>query len=784
MSLQTKRVIRNLQIFIWVCFALFHSVQVAAQQNPPVHQISGWVTDEKGESIVGATITLSDTNLVALSDIRGYFKLKTRSTQPFSVRVTHIGYENYQIEIDPESQHLKIKLFPTSNQLNQVVVSSAKVGMEVKRATVSMDIIKPYLIENKAIVNMEGIMNQLPSVNVVDGQVNIRSGSGWSYGSGSRVMVLVDDMPFLSGDAGQVQWKFLPLENLESIEVIKGASSVLYGSSALNGVINIRTAKPKTKAQSRVTLITGVYDNPQREIARWTDRPRLQTGIQAFHNERIYNTDFSASFNFLSDLGYRFGEDDQRFRFNVTSNHRNQRVAGLRYGINASFMQQISASFLLWQSFDSGYVSRNFNKTINQARLLTVDPHLTYQTSMSVHKFRLRYNRTENSVETPITTDSNLNQSNRFNLYFAEYQFVRTLYKNKGTFSAGLMQSYTESNSILYGGRHTLLNIAPYLQMDYRFAKKLQTSFGYRYEHFSMNGKANNAGVVRAGVNYELTKNTFIRSSFGQGYRFPSIAERHITTAVGLVNIFPNPELQPEQGWSAEIGIRQGFKIAKDWYGYVDAAYFEQRYRNMIEFTFWPWLPPIPDEPLANLGFKAVNIGSTKITGVDFVIGGEGKINQDWTLRVLAGYTYTLPITLEPDKVIAGNTGTYRRLASDTGTNILKYRYQHLIKTDIELEWKKFSVGVSVRYNDYMRNVDLIFVQEMPGFAVLPGISEARGLNRTGDWITDIRIAYKVTKKLRAQFLVNNVTNHEQMTRPGDLRPPRMFLLQLQYTFQ
>ena len=67
---------------------------------------------------------------------------------------------------------------------------------------------------------------------------------GWSFGAGTRVLVLVDDMPLISGDAGQVQWKLIATENINQVEVIKGASSALYGSSALNGVINIRTAFP------------------------------------------------------------------------------------------------------------------------------------------------------------------------------------------------------------------------------------------------------------------------------------------------------------------------------------------------------------------------------------------------------------------------------------------------------------------------------------------------------------------------------------------------------------
>ena len=110
-----------------------------------------------------------------------------------------------------------------------------------------MEVIKPQMIENKNTTEIQTAMEQIPGVNITDGQANIRGGSGWSYGAGSRVLVMVDDMPLISGDAGQVQWKLIATENINQVEVIKGASSVLYGSSALNGVINIRTAFPSKK---------------------------------------------------------------------------------------------------------------------------------------------------------------------------------------------------------------------------------------------------------------------------------------------------------------------------------------------------------------------------------------------------------------------------------------------------------------------------------------------------------------------------------------------------------
>ena len=108
-----------------------------------------------------------------------------------------------------------------------------------------MEVIKPNLIENKSSSNIETAMEQIPGLNITDGQANIRGGSGWSYGAGTRVLVMVDDMPLISGDAGQVQWNLIATENVNQVELIKGASSALYGSSALNGIINIRTAYPK-----------------------------------------------------------------------------------------------------------------------------------------------------------------------------------------------------------------------------------------------------------------------------------------------------------------------------------------------------------------------------------------------------------------------------------------------------------------------------------------------------------------------------------------------------------
>ena len=73
-----------------------------------------------------------------------------------------------------------------------------------------MEVIKPSLIENKNTTDIQTAMDQIPGVNITDGQANIRGGSGWSYGAGTRVLVLVDDLPAINSTTGAIQWELIP----------------------------------------------------------------------------------------------------------------------------------------------------------------------------------------------------------------------------------------------------------------------------------------------------------------------------------------------------------------------------------------------------------------------------------------------------------------------------------------------------------------------------------------------------------------------------------------------
>jgi iron complex outermembrane receptor protein len=347
-------------------------------------------------------------------------------------------------------------------------------------------------------------------------------------------------------------------------------------------------------------------------------------------------------------------------------------------------------------------------------------------------------------------------------------------------------------------GDHNSNNAAAYVQYEHKITDKLDLSGGMRIEHFMMDGKGGDSRfvigkdsavvlpiypILRAGLHYQIAKYTHLRISAGQGIRYPAVAERYTQTSVGALNIFPNAALTPEKGWAGEIGIKQGVKMG-EWKGMFDAAWFINRYQNMIEFTFGVYNPPgttLSSDPSSPyyfnnwVGFRANNAEAAQITGLDLSFNSMGKIG-DFEIISLIGYTYMNPISLN-------NDSTYIESFSDTTSGMLKYRFRHLAKADIEVNYKKFSFGISCRYNSFMANIDKVFEDNIQGTFILPGLKEYRKIYNKGNLVFDARFAYKLNEKVRLSFIGNNIFNSEYSSRPGDIQPPRNFAVQAQIKF-
>ena len=757
----------RIYLFIQVVFCIM--VTSLYGQSSFVYQ--GKVVNESGESLIGAQLTFLVANKVlGISDINGEFYVETE--EPI-LRVKQMGYQDRTIT----SEDTLVVMREASSMLNTVVVSENKRSSELKKATVSLEIIHPNFIVNTAPTNLEESIGRINGVQVVDNQPTIRSGSGWSYGAGSRVQVLVDGVPMLSGDAGQPLWTFVPTEGIQGVEIIKGASSVIYGSSALNGVINIKTKNPSDKPFTQVTTSTGFYDLPKRRSLRYQGRTRnTVSNITAYHTGTYQGFGLTVGLNALRDESYKMSDYDNRLR-GTLGLRKTVSKYNLIYGLNTTYQQGTSGSFLLWESYDLGYTALDSGGTDNQVNRLSIDPYIKWSTGKFKHTLNTRYLWINNDVD---NGDPTIDQSNSSNLVYAEYQSSFSLPKNEFNATGGVVAINTETNSPLYSGTQRATNYAAYLQLEKGW-NRLTASGGARYEQFILNDRVEGKPVYRAGLNYAAAQYTFIRASYGQGYRFPSIAESFITTTVGPVSVYPNENLQSETGTNLEIGVKQGFKVGKVQM-LADVAVFRMTFENMMEFTFGQWGAIAP--PLFGLGFKTLNTGATRVSGTEINLSFQQK-SKNIEMQGFVGYTYANPTAINPNAVIGidnnNNQQTYLNTSSDTTGYVLKYRPQHMAKADVMITYKKWTLGLGAAYQSRVQNIDVAFVS-FPIGLFIPGIQTSIDKKLTAYTLVNARIGYVFTNRWKTNMIVSNLANTEYAIRPADLGAPRSVRLQVTYT--
>lgn len=748
------------------CILLLSCVNVLGQNTGT---LTGVIRDAGSGDPMIATSISADRQKGAISDERGAFSLELTAGDHL-LEFFYVGYERVSMDVTIKADEilvLDVEMIVSSKMLDEVVVSAGKFEQKLSDLTVSMEILHPRQLSNQNITSLDMILEKTSGISILDGQPSIRGGSGFSYGVGSRVLMLVDDLPMISGDAGDIKWSYLPVENVNQVEVIKGASSVLYGSSALNGAINLRTRFPGSDPQTEVTIFSGVYMAPGRKELIWKDQPLIYGGGSFSHLRKIGNLDLSVGGNYYNNPGYREDEYEQRIRGNIALRYRFQKVKGLSVGLSASAMYTDYSDFILWQDADSGAYRQNPNTIAPlYGSRYNIDPYVEYFTpGGDRHSLRTRLYSVGNN-----TVDETKNSFSK--VWYGEYRYLKKFGEQihwtsgfsfmKNTVKAGLFDNHEGSNTAIYS------------QLDASIIKGLKASIGLRWEVNTLNQEVfMDLPVVRAGLNYQAAEATFLRVSFGQGYRFPSVAEKFVDARTGSLNIFPNPELNPEYGWSAELGAKQGFLLGT-WSGYADLAVFWTRYRDMIEYTFGYYPPENPTlPPFDYVGFKALNIESARIIGAEFTLGAQGQAGPV-DMQVSAGYTIMDPV----DPELLDSLGR-----TEDEAYVLNYRRRHLVKGDIEAEIIGIFAGINLLYNSRMINVDEAFISPVLGNNILPGFPDYWENQAGGYLVADLRLGWNISRVFRINALLKNAFNKEYLGRPGDIGPPRQFSLQLRLTF-
>lgn len=759
----------------------------------------------------GANVYLkNDITVGSSTDENGFYLLKLPAGK-YELVYSFTGMKNQTISVVIQSGHtlvMDIDLQSVSYEFDEVVISTGKYERSIEKMMVSTEVVNQAVIESRNTVNVQTALNLIPGVNIIDEEPQIRGGSGFTFGVGSKVGIYLDNMPMINAAAGRPQWGLIPVENIKQIEVVKGPASVLTGSSAMSGAMFFRTEyvtdnKPRTK----VRAYAGMYTPPNQSDQKWWDGVNYISGMSFLHAQKLdsaQQNDLVVSGMLNFEKGYQgapkpgkyaladdvITNDDiqsQQGRINLGFQRQSAKTKGLSFGINGSVMLEKSPLIMAWfddtTGFYQGYPGASF---LRDQVIFYVDPYVDLINALgSHHHFSMRI-MNDNST---MTNNQSVLTTSIFGMY--EYRKKFTDVKNlEFVFGASGQSTYTRADMFSSSGSpdNDALNVSLYAEIEKQLGSSINFTFGVRGEYYEINSKDTyTKPLLRSSINFKLMKESYLRLSYGQGYRFPTIAERYIRTNLGSFAVFNNPDLVPEAGWNAEMGLKQGFKFLK-FYGYLDVAAFVQEYDNTVEYLFGFWDPTYE---FALAGFKFVNTGKSRVTGIDASVNGQARWSEHYQFNFMGGYTYILPITLEPDLVFAedyqpGGNGEFSYESTSVFPNerILKYRFKHTFKIDMEFVYKFFSIGTSVRYFSRMENVDqAIFDFEEFTSAIGGGFPPVLYKdyfynNNSGQTIVDARVGFQIGKIHKVSFIGNNILNRAYSLRPLKADPLRSVLIQ------
>jgi outer membrane receptor for ferrienterochelin and colicin len=671
-------------------------------------RIQGIILDEQtGKGLYGANILVQGTLLGAASDETGGFTISRLPPGAFTLFVTMIGYESQSIPITVQpdvTRTVTIHLTPTILKQPTLVVTATKRRQLIEDAPTTVDILQGEDILKRNPTTLDQVLVNTAGLGIIDGQIELRGSTGFNWAAGSRVLLMLDGHPMINGDTGGIFWEGIPIEEIERVEIVKGAGSALYGSNAMAGMVNIITRSPAPKPRLRYHLNWGFYDEPAYENWRWTDRfltyriGELKDyqlnqslsfeGIDLSYSQKLNQTDLVATLGHKRSSGYH--ENGSYSRWNGMVKTSLNFTAQKKWSLLMNYSENDHAEFLQWQSQSSPLTvpdNERGNRILykNGSILSTFSNAVNHQLA---YQIKVNWNRTDwknNFSDTSFPDTSDFAVTDRLG---SEIQ-VDLLRGNHG-FTFGTEGIYITTRARIFGNRDSR-DAAVYAEDEIKITPLWTGTIGTRIDIHHIPDLSTDWQISpRAGLVYRPFIGTSLRLSAGRGFRAPSLAEVFSTVNVAGVRVVPNLELtKAERALSAEIGFNQIARFSQTasaiirWFNpklIFDAALFANQYTNMIDIDY--------NESLK--AFQFMSLGRARTWGT------EAKIQLsliDGACLVHTGYTW-----LHHEDVETGKP--------------LPYRSDHRIVTGAELKWKALLFGLDYRYASRQREVVTLFIND------------------------------------------------------------------------
>ncbi len=694
--------------------------------------IRGKVVDKAtGEPLPGVNVQILGTVMGGSTSLAGVFEIRRVPFGTYTLRVSMIGYAKKNVEavrVGEEEPTLEVALEEAPVEIDPVIVSVSKWEQDAANTSASVEVLTAKDILKRSPVRIEDALETAAGVQILQENVNIRGSDGWTFGIGGRVLVMMDGVPLMTSDMGSVNWFMVSPADIERAEIVRGAGSAIYGSSAMGGVVNFITRAPNPKSRTYVRAMAGVYDEFQQPGWDWTSKVMHFDRQDFTHSQQVGNLGLRISGGRSSSTGYTEQGAFDRYNISGRMNYRFRDNSSLT--LFGNYMYDDSDVFVTWdRQRDATRVGGN-EKDKHQTRngFTIFSKYHRPLSSKAAIEFRAYLNRFLIGVQL---------QDVDFSPALGLGGAIQGTYLPWNSLSLvwGTDFKLDKTKSDTYGQRDGYL-VAPYLQAEWQFLPGLTLTSGGRYDRYRIPAasdttlRLNQSRVFehfspKIGLNFHPFENTTLKGSISNGFKFPVIFQLFFDNQeITNITFVANDKLGSEKSWSYEIGMKQ--KLTRSWFFELNGFYTDVR--GLIE----------PAASGATATFK--NTRSVAIPGIEFVSNGRWWQNR---LGLRVNFTYLNPHN------------------KDTG-ELLTHRQKYIAFIGSSLHLGQFELQADYKYGSRQERY------------LLPPQEE--GHQFVAQKVMDTRLFYYWNK---VTFLagVNNVFNYAYTLRDRFLEENRNFIV-------
>jgi iron complex outermembrane receptor protein len=716
---------KNFCRYFWIILFSLLLVKAGAQEQAGIEswpsvetadtfRIQGRIVDaETGEALPYVAVGLKENEAKGVSaNEEGFFEIPGLKSGVYRLWASCVGYE--EKVSDPvilsgrSPGELVIGLSPGKIVAHEVVVTASLRPQTVRLAPASVGLVTREQLDEKNITTFDQAFDEVPGVIVTRSSganvqaLSIRGASEVAGGGiGNRVMLLIDGRPAISPESGGALWNLVPMASVERIEVVKGAYSSLYGSSAMGGVINVITRQPAEEPETRINLNYGFFDDPP--------FPTGYQGYHDFHTLEVSHSRRMGNFSYLLDGSWK-ANDGHREKsgfdlYNVYGKARWQLTRSRYLQVSGNINHIFNDTPATWLRASRPYsVAEHRKDDFQNRREYNADVYyyalptdkLKYSTRLYYYQNHSRFSFNDDPGNDSTNVNFGKQPVDRSSIRAQRLGNITQvdLFTDDGhNLMAGLDVKWDGvvglPDTVLYG-RHQAIGLGLFVQDEFTVSEKLIATLGARLDHYNIIGEFEETNFSpKLALSYRPSEKLSFRFLIAQAFRNPAMAERYIKfTQGGGLRFRPNPGLRAER---LDLSLEWGSRWQLSRRSSVDVALFYNRYKNLIGFQQI-------SRPLEPLVYEVINLKEAVMQGVEL------SWQQQWNniLSTRMGYTF-----LDARDVSVG------RLNDE-----LPYKVRHSFSFSATARHKGFTLNINSRYRSAIREVSLYPGSE-PGAAFL-----------------------------------------------------------------